>query len=760
MSSPRYWSILKQPVLLATIAALSIVLALGLQYRFLDSRVSEIHELVRALSRANEDLNRGFLHFALHEPLSPWDQTKGIFLIHQAANEYKAAVGALRLHAVSVRLQQETSKLNQRIQELTLTQQFYGHAESPPKGLYPAFFHVLDSASTLIAQARQEQRAIHAQSHYLFTASVMLAAVVLAQLSYGLWKMQRERDHSLALLEESEERWRFALEGAGYGVWDWNLKDDVVTCSKSWNALSGQASVIDSKCSSKVWKARIHPEDFSSWESSLNEMLTGEQSQLVAEYRMRCLDGAWRWMLDRGFVALRGASGAPLRVIGVTSDISAQKKSQDIIWRQAHFDTVTRLPNRWMLGQHLDRELARVKDRNHKLALLFLDLDHFKEVNDVLGHHTGDRLLIEVAQRLSKCVRASDIVSRQGGDEFMILMPIDEEPLNLEDVAQRILAELAKPMEIEEHALHINASMGITLAPDDGMSPPVLLANADQALYAAKSEGRNTFHFFTAAMHQKASRRAQLTKELRTALTGTDLFLVYQPIVELQTGKIFKAEALSRWKHPEMGWVSPAEFIPVAETSGLIDELGRRTLSEALPVLAKWRKTHCPEFQLSLNKSPLQFKRQGSPNISLSALATYQLPGSSLLIEITEGLLLDPNVEIRRLLQQYHEAGIQLALDDFGTGYSSLSYLQKFDINFIKIDRSFVSSLTRTSKEYLLCKAMITMAHELGMHVVAEGIETTEQAELLKAAGCDFGQGYLWGKPVMESEFERLFFDA
>ncbi|PSW05985.1 EAL domain-containing protein [Photobacterium lipolyticum] len=445
------------------------------------------------------------------------------------------------------------------------------------------------------------------------------------------------------------------------------------------------------------------------------------------------------------------------RRVALLSDITDKKKSEEIIWTQANFDFLTGLPNRRMFLERLDLEKKKAHRTTLPMALLFLDLDHFKKVNDTLGHNMGDQLLKDAAQRLRNCVRETDMVSRLGGDEFTVILSELKNPQGVERVAQNILHEFSAPFSLGVETVYITPSIGITLYPEDGEEAETLLKNADQAMYSAKEQGRNRYHYFTASMQEEAQHRRQLANDLRQALKNDQLQLHYQPIVDLATGHISKAEALIRWQHPDLGLVSPADFIPVAEETGIIVEIGDWVFRQAAHQTARWRASHHRDFQISINKSPVQF-RDGASDIScwLKHLQALGLPGQAVIVEITEGLLLDASKTVTDKLLAFRDAGIQVSLDDFGTGYSSLSYIKKFHIDNIKIDQSFVCNLKANSDDMALCEAIIVMAHTLGMKVVAEGIETEEQRVLLTAAGCDYGQGYLFSKPLPENEFSRL----
>jgi diguanylate cyclase (GGDEF)-like protein/PAS domain S-box-containing protein len=443
--------------------------------------------------------------------------------------------------------------------------------------------------------------------------------------------------------------------------------------------------------------------------------------------------------------------------VAMFSDITDQKHAEQTIWQQANFDALTGLPNRHLFYERLEQEMKKSRRMGLPLALLFLDLDHFKDINDTQGHDKGDLLLKETAQRLLSCVRNTDTVARLGGDEFTVILTELHEQDNIERIAQNILRQIAQPFELAGEMTYLSVSIGITLYPEDTDNLDVLIKNADQAMYAAKDQGRNRRHYFTPSMQEVALNRMRLISDLRNALAERQFWLAYQPIVELATGAIRKAEALVRWQHLTRGLISPAEFIPVAETTGMIIDIGEWVFREAVQQVGQWRTVLHEDFQISINKSPVQFQQEGNGHLAwFEYLRELGLPGQSIVVEITEGLLMDADTAITDQLLAFRDAGIQVSLDDFGTGYSSLSYLKKFDIDYLKIDQSFTRNLGVNASDMALCEAMIVMAHKLGIKVIAEGIETQKQCDLLTAAGCDYGQGYLFSKPVSADEFERL----
>ncbi|MDE2623482.1 MAG: EAL domain-containing protein [Betaproteobacteria bacterium] len=449
--------------------------------------------------------------------------------------------------------------------------------------------------------------------------------------------------------------------------------------------------------------------------------------------------------------------GAPHIVMAI-QDITEKRRYDELIWRQANFDLLTELPNRYMFYDRLDQAIKKAHRDGNLLGLLFIDLDRFKEVNDSLGHHVGDQLLVEMAQRIRDCVRETDTVARLGGDEFTVALPSIRDAEFAEKVAQSILRRLSEAFTLEQPQaqVFISASIGVTLYPLDAQDVDQMLKNADQAMYAAKKAGRNRLSFFTPALQDIAEYRLRMHNDLRLALERSQFEMHYQPIVAMATGQVVKAEALLRWNHPQRGLVGPGEFVPLAEESGLIVEIGDWVFRQVAQQMNQW-KHHSTTLQVSVNMSPLQFHGEAvSVQEWLEHLRLLGLSGEHLAIEITEGLLLSGDSAVAEKLQMFRDADIELAIDDFGTGYSSLSYLSKYPISYLKIDQVFVRNLAQDANSRALCEVIVLMAHKLGLQVVAEGIETEDQRDFLRAAGCDFGQGYFYSRPLPAAAFEAF----
>jgi diguanylate cyclase (GGDEF)-like protein len=440
----------------------------------------------------------------------------------------------------------------------------------------------------------------------------------------------------------------------------------------------------------------------------------------------------------------------------VFHDVSAARSMTLKMSRLAHYDGLTDLPNRVLLYDRLNESIALSTRHHRKLSVLFLDLDRFKHINDSLGHVVGDRLLQSVARRLFTCVRSSDTVSRQGGDEFVVLLWEVRNSQHAAVTAEKILQALRVPHSIDGHELHVTASIGIVAYPDDGPDAETLMKNADAAMYHAKESGRDGYKFFKPEMNLRAIERQSLEADLRHAIERQELLLHYQPKVDLATGAIIGVEALIRWRHPQRGIVPPAQFIEIAEDCGLIVPVGRWVLREACRQARAWQVAGLPPLGMAINISSVELRVADFAAGVRAILAETGLEPPSLELELTETFLMQDSRSTADVLKVLKDIGVLLALDDFGTGYSSLSYLKRFPIDALKIDRSFVHNLTTAEDDAGIVTAVIGMGKSLHMRVVAEGVETREQREFLQEHGCSQGQGYYFGRPVPALELGRL----
>ncbi|KRH78813.1 cyclic di-GMP phosphodiesterase Gmr [Ferrovum sp. JA12] len=454
--------------------------------------------------------------------------------------------------------------------------------------------------------------------------------------------------------------------------------------------------------------------------------------------------------------AVKDTGDVVLNYIGSFLDISVRKQAEEQIQRLAYYDSLTGLANRRLFQDRLEQEMKRAVRNKTTLALLLIDLDKFKDVNDSLGHAKGDQLLIETTRRIKALIRDSDTFARLGGDEFTIILPGNDSLININRVVENILKEINKPFDLNDgHVGYISCSIGITQYPNDAKTVDDLLKNADQAMYAVKATGRNGFSFFTKEMQQAVQNKIRITNELREAIGQKQLEIYYQPIIDLATNQLVKAEALIRWNHPKKGLISPAMFIPIAEESGLIIEIGGWVFIEAIKMAQRIQQTSNKLIPISVNKSAIQFNRPIDRNW-LEFLDSSGLPRGAIIVEITESSLITDSENVKNQLMLFKELGIEVSIDDFGTGFSALSYLNKFDIDYIKIDQSFIRNINENQSNRALTEAIITMAHKIGIKTIAEGVETEEQHHLLKSFDCDYAQGFLYSKAVTANQFEPL----
>ena len=448
--------------------------------------------------------------------------------------------------------------------------------------------------------------------------------------------------------------------------------------------------------------------------------------------------------------------GNCLHYIAIKEDITEKKEQEEKILQQAYYDNITGLPNRVLAVDRLSQAMKEAHRDNDYVALLFLDLDDFKKVNDSLGHEKGDQLLITAATRLRSCVREGDTVARHGGDEFLIILNGLKDPLDAEPITEKILHVMALPFEINKLEIVVTASIGLSVYPNDGNTPSVLLRNADTAMYRAKDDGRNTYHFYAKLLNDEAVQRLELERSLQQALENDEFFLQYQPQIDSQTGLCVGAEALIRWQSPDLGLIPPDAFIPIAEKLGLIVPIGEWALRVACRQAKKWVDQGAANFKMSVNVSPRQFKGYALIGAVELALGESGLPVECLEIEVTEGLMVRNRGETKDILEKLHNMGVSISMDDFGTGYSSLSYLKNFPFDKLKIDRAFVDGVDCDKENQALVTATAAMAKGLGLKVVAEGVETKDQLSFVSDNGCQIIQGFFFSKPISAQDFTEL----
>jgi diguanylate cyclase (GGDEF)-like protein/PAS domain S-box-containing protein len=557
-----------------------------------------------------------------------------------------------------------------------------------------------------------------------------------------------ERALSEEAIRESEYRFELAVKGSNDGVWDWDIKRGRTYISARWKTMIGfeENSEFDDI---EAWINNIHSEDQEIFRSALKAHLTGEAPYFICEHRMLHHDGTYRWMLARG-LAVRDTDGKATRIAGSLSDINENKHTEHQLLKDALHDSLTGLPNRALFTDRVIQAISRTtRNSDFLFAVMFLDFDRFKMVNDSLGHSYGDQMLIEISYRLRDCVREIDTVARLGGDEFAILLEDIDVEDEAEDVARRINKLLGGPFRLADKDIVSNASIGIAFSSLGYSHPEEMIRDADIAMYQAKSQGRARHIVFDKGMHVLAVTQLEIETDLRRAIEQDEFLLYYQPVMNAESEKISGFEALIRWQHPRRGIVPPGDFIAIAEETKLIIPIGRWVIREACKQARIWQRAFPKqELNVSVNIAPQQFTDPNLIDDIRNVLEETKLPGQRLKVEITESAIMENPNEVAYRLNQIREMGVQLHVDDFGTGYSSLSHLHRFPIDALKVDRSFVISMGESDENMEIVRTIIALARNLKLKTVAEGVETRGALEQLKKLGCDFAQGYFFSHPM------------
>jgi diguanylate cyclase (GGDEF)-like protein/PAS domain S-box-containing protein len=591
----------------------------------------------------------------------------------------------------------------------------------------------------------------------LFAAFGLVAALALLLVSRVV--------RSAAQLRRSEERYALAVEGANDGIWDRDFVGGGAYFSPRWKAMLGH-SEHEIGGRPEEWQSRVHPDDVAALRSALDAHVCGDAAHFESEHRMKHRDGTYRWFLTRG-VATRDPAGRPTRMAGSMSDITDRKGAEEVLRQSALHDSLTGLPNRTLFLERLALSLARSRQEpEHRCAVLFLDLDRFKRINDGFSHAVGDELLVGLGRRLTGILRPADtvarggpdgLVARLGGDEFTVLLEDLRSPDDAADVAGRIQAALEEPFRIQERELFVSASVGISIS-KPGTSALEMMRNADIAMYDAKRQGTARSSVFTEAMHNRVLGQLELETELRRVIEERSLRVFYQPVVDLTTGALAGFEALARWPEADAP-VAPARFIGIAEDTGLIADLGQLVLEAACHRLADWRRRGIVDAELSVSVN-VSGRQLGDPGRLVAdvkaALERSGLPPRCLRLEITESTVVSRPERVRAALDELGGLGVRAEIDDFGTGYASLTFLQSFPGDTLKIDRSFIGTMQDNEGQEAIVRAIVALAHNLGMHVVAEGIEDPAQRALLRSIGCRYGQGFLFSEPRDAAELEAV----
>ena len=597
-----------------------------------------------------------------------------------------------------------------------------------------------------------EKRYFHRDGHIISVSlSVSLVRDGEGKPLYFISQIEdvTQRKRAEDALRNSEARLSLALRAAGQGTYDADLRagGEVSFSAECASMLDYEPKPF--KRSFESLQTLVHPADWAEAAQARREYLAGERAEYRTTFRLKTASGGWKWVLCLGAIVERDAQGRPLRLVGTYTDITERKKYEERIEYLATHDALTGLANRNLLDDRLGQAIARTnRSGQGLLAILFLDLDRFKVVNDSLGHQLGDLLIKEVAARLCKSVRSSDTVARRGGDEFVVLLEGLAEPDEVLPVVHKIQTALAEPFAIGGHEIFTTVTVGATIYPTDGVTIERLLANADSAMYRAKLEGGSGFGFYTAELGQRTIERFTMERALRQALDRNEFELYYQPQIRLADGKIVGVEALIRWHQPQFGFVLPGRFIPLAEDTGLIVPIGEWVLRTASEQLAQWRAQGLPKVRMAVNASARQFWQGSLIKVVRDLMAQGAFNPGDLEIEVTESVIMRDVAQTIRLLSALKDLGVLITIDDFGTGYSSLAYLRRLPLQRLKIDQSFVHEIGIGPGADQLVRQIIEMAHAMDLVVVAEGIETAEQLSLLKAWNCDEGQGHYFARAI------------
>lgn len=551
-------------------------------------------------------------------------------------------------------------------------------------------------------------------------------------------------------IRQHEEMYRLVAEGSNDGLWTWDLISDIKTVSDRGQQLLGLAEKVIN--TTENWKLLIHAEDLRGVLTALEAHLSGRNHLYQAEYRVASRDGGYRWILSRG-KALLDSNGRPVWMGGSYTDITDRKFKEEKIRHMAYYDALTGLANRELLTQTINKALNKAKQDGSQGALIFIDIDNFKLINDTYGHPWGDKLLINISGKLVALVCSAGMVARLGGDEIIIFLPNIDNAGEIITYADKVMRLLEQPIVVNEHAFHITASAGIAYYPEHGNNIDELLRNADTAMYSAKNSGKRTYRMFDKSMHDAVVEKTQMEARLRQTLERRELRLHYQAQYNVNTGQVEGFEALLRWESPDYGLVAPLKFIPLAEETGLIVGIGSWVLEQACAFSQQLYTMGRGRLCTAVNISVVQLIQEDFVDKVATVLAKTGLPPMFLELEITESVLMERFEDNVRKLEELRDMGVRIALDDFGSGYSSLTYLKKLPITVLKMDKAFIDDIAVEGTDTAITGSIIELAHRMGLEVVAEGVETMSQLGYLKEKQCDIVQGYLINRPLPPEEF-------
>lgn len=564
------------------------------------------------------------------------------------------------------------------------------------------------------------------------------------------YKRLEENQETMRILKE---RYQLALEGSKDGLWDWNIKTDRFLITKP-RELLGYKDAQNIK-QQQDWLDLIHPKDVGRVKTCVQEYLRGKSESYESEYRIRNEKGDYIWILSKG-KGIWDDLGTPLRMCGSHTDITEEKSQEKRIEHMAYYDSTTKIPNRFWLGEYLQEQIQTSNRKKEKFAVYLIDLDNFKKVNDILTHEMGDQFLKEIAKRIQKDLEDGETLTRFGGDEFVVVKTGNPDRNMMYKTAMRLLNILKETSTVKGYQFLITGSIGIAVYPDHGEDKDILLQNADAAMYEAKKNGRDRMRFYSREINEKIRENIIIESDLRKALKNKEFILQIQPLVEVKTGRIVSGEALLRWNHKVRGRISPGDFIPVAEETGIIVPIGERVLKEVCALNRNLRDEGIHPVPISVNLSVPQILHKGLLESIEEALKGSDFEPPLLEVEITESVFMNNLDYAIKIMNNIRSMGVKVALDDFGTGYSSLSYLKNLPIDKLKIDKSFIDDIVANDSEQAIVKSVIDMAKSLKIQTVAEGIEKKEQWELLKKYGCDVGQGYYMYRPMDIEDFKKI----
>lgn len=610
-----------------------------------------------------------------------------------------------------------------------------------------AFFLICGIIIFLLVTVYKQQRLIRLLRHQ--NEEYLAVQEELAAQEEELRQNFKELYVSEEIIRHNDEINRLISEGSNDGLWVWDITTDIKTVSeRGWNMLGLPEKSVATK---ERWKKEIvHPEDLPHMITELERHFSGQSPFYQVEYRAKSANGSYRWILSRGKASF-DSSGQPLQMAGSYTDITDSKFKEDRIRHMAYYDTLTGLANRERLIEVVRQALAENEQGGRRGALLFIDIDNFKLINDTYGHSWGDKLLVSLSGRLSSLMQEGGVTARLGGDEIVIFLPDMHNLQEVTDFADKTMRMLEQPTTVNGHVFHITASAGIAMYPEHGADVEELLRKADMAMYSAKTSGKHTYRFFDKSMQDEVVEKTLLEARLRHAIQNNEFRLHYQPEYNMLTGQIDGFETLLRWESPDYGLVPPLKFIPLAEETGLIITIGNWALKTACAFNQALFAAGQRRLKLSVNISVVQLMQANFVQVVADILTETGLPPEQLELELTESVLMEKFEDNIRKLRELRDMGVQIALDDFGTGYSSLTYLRKLPITALKIDKAFIDDIA--VGDSTIIGSIIEMAHQLGLVVVAEGVEIKEQFAYLKQQGCDIIQGYLISRPLPPEEF-------